>query len=73
MGLDMYLYARKGIASIDWLPERKLNADYTILTSLMGASDWAYDPEELAFAQVSIQVGYWRKVTVRLFMYHAVL
>lgn len=65
MGLDMYLYARKGIASIDWgtkMEDKKLNADYTILTSLMGASDWAYDPNELAFAQVSIQVGYWRKV-----------
>ena len=61
----MYLYARKGIASIDWgtnMEDKKLNADYTILTSLMGATDWAYDPNELAFAQVSIQVGYWRKV-----------
>ena len=64
----MYLYARKGISSRDW----KLNsdgtgvsipnADYTILASLVGATDWAYDPEELAFASVSIQVGYWRKV-----------
>lgn len=68
MGLDMYLYARKGISSIDWATapdgtlDKKPNADYTILTSLMGASDWAYDPNELAFAQVSIQVGYWRKV-----------
>lgn len=58
----MYLYARKSISSIDWEPERKINADYGILTSLMGANDWAYDPEELAFASVSIQVGYWRKV-----------
>ena len=61
----MYLYARKGISSIDWgtnMEDKKLNADYTILTSLMGATQWAYDPEELAFASVSIQVGYWRKV-----------
>lgn len=64
----MYLYARKSISSIDWENNsdhsitKKLNADYTILTSLMGANDWAYDPEELAFASVSIQVGYWRKV-----------
>jgi hypothetical protein len=68
MGLDMYLYARKGISSIDWATasdgtlDKKPNADYTILTSLMGATDWAYDPNQLAFAQVSIQVGYWRKV-----------
>lgn len=64
MGLDMYLYARKGISSIDWEPvthNKKLNPDYGILTSLMGANDWAYDPDELAFASVSIQVGYWRK------------
>lgn len=63
----MYLYARKGISSIDWENNsdhsitKKLNADYKILTSLMGANDWAYDPEELAFAEVHIQVGYWRK------------
>ena len=61
----MYLYARKSIASIEWEPEthnKKPNADYTILASLVGATDWMYDPEELAFASVSIQVGYWRKV-----------
>jgi len=61
----MYLYARKTVSSIDWgtkMEDKKLNADYTILTSLMGANNWAYDPNELAFASVSIQVGYWRKV-----------
>jgi hypothetical protein len=65
MGLDMYLYARKGISSIEWEPEthnKKMNADFTILTSLVGATDWVYNPEDLAFASVSIQVGYWRKV-----------
>jgi hypothetical protein len=65
MGLDMYLYARKSISSIEWEPDthnRKLNADYTILASLVGATDWMYDPDDLAFASVSIQVGYWRKV-----------
>ena len=64
----MYLYARKGISSRDWKVNSDgtgvsiPNADYTILTSLMGANDWAYNPDDLAFAQVSIQVGYWRKV-----------
>lgn len=59
----MYLYARKGISSLEWDGESpKNNPDYTILTALMGASDWSYNPDELAFAQVSIQVGYWRKV-----------
>ena len=61
----MYLYARKTISSIDWEPEtynKKLNADYTILASLVGATDWMQDPNDLAFASVSIQVGYWRKV-----------
>jgi len=54
----MYLYARKGISSRDWKvnPDGTgvsfPNADYKILTSLMGANDWAYDPNELAFAQV---------------------
>jgi hypothetical protein len=65
MGLDMYLYARKSIASIEWEPEthnKKLNADYTILASLVGATNWMYNPDDLAFASVSIQVGYWRKV-----------
>jgi hypothetical protein len=68
MGLDMYLYARKSISSIDWnnKPDGTLdkvpNPDYGILTSLMGANDWAYNPNDLAFASVSIQVGYWRKV-----------
>jgi hypothetical protein len=65
MGLDMYLYARKSIASIEWEPvthNKKPNADYTILASLVGATDWMYDPDDLAFASVSIQVGYWRKV-----------
>jgi hypothetical protein len=65
MGLDMYLYARKSIASIEWEPEthnKKLNADYTILASLVGATNWMYNPNDLAFASVSIQVGYWRKV-----------
>ncbi len=61
----MYLYARKSIASIEWEPEthnKKLNADYTILASLVGATNWMYNPDDLAFASVSIQVGYWRKV-----------
>ena len=64
----MYLYARKSISSIDWnnKPDGTLdkvpNPDYGILTSLMGANDWAYNPKDLAFASVSIQVGYWRKV-----------
>lgn len=63
MGLDMYLYARKGISSLEWDgASTKNNPDYTILTALMGASDWSYDPDELAYASVSIQVGYWRKV-----------
>ena len=61
----MYLYARKSISSIEWEPKtynKKMNADFTILTSLVGATDWVYNPEDLAFASVSIQVGYWRKV-----------
>jgi hypothetical protein len=68
MGLDMYLYARKGISSFDWEKgpdgqmKHKQNADYKILTSLMGASEWAASESSLAYAQVSIQVGYWRKV-----------
>lgn len=64
----MYLYARKSISSIDWTnkPDGTLdkvpNPDYGILTSLMGANDWTWNPKDLAFASVSIQVGYWRKV-----------
>lgn len=63
----MYLYAKKGIASIDYTTSKmgefskKLNPDYTILASLMGATDWVTNPDSFAFAQVSLQVGYWRK------------
>lgn len=68
MGLDMYLYANKGISSIEWNKkpdgtlEKVPNADYGILTSLMGANDWAIPGNNYAYAQVQLQVGYWRKV-----------
>ena len=67
MGLDMYLYARKGISSFEWIPDaegnptNKANPDYKILTSLVGATEWAAPADSFAYAQVSIQVGYWRK------------
>lgn len=67
MGLDMYLYANKGISSVEFENKngtltKKPNADYNILTSLMGATDWAMPEDSLAYARVQLQVGYWRKV-----------
>lgn len=63
----MYLYANKGISSINWETKdgeltKKTNADYGILASLMGATDWAMPEDGFAYARVQLQVGYWRKV-----------
>lgn len=59
MGLDMYLYAKKTVSSHYDTPENQ--EIYKNLVSLMGTEELAVGGKQLGFADVLVQISYWRK------------
>ena len=64
MGLDMYLEARKYVSKIDSKATTDyenpvLTADYKTVSAFF--PDWAGDDTGFAGAEVSMNIGYWRK------------
>lgn len=59
MGLDMYLYAKKTFSSKYDTPENQ--NDYKHLVNMMNASNFEASKDELRFADVRVQLAYWRK------------
>jgi hypothetical protein len=61
MGLDSYLYAKKFVASASWESEEECKTVKEI-ANLMGGNDFLYhDSDDLQFAEVKLQLAYWRK------------
>jgi len=58
MGLDSYLYAKKFVASSSWGSEEECNTVKDI-ANLMSGNDFLLD--DLQFAEVKLQLAYWRK------------
>lgn len=57
MGLDMYLYAKRFASGYDFVPEEKREL-YNTITDVVGVKGTDRAP----FAEVKVNVGYWRKV-----------
>lgn len=59
MGLDMYLYAKKTVSSNYDTPENQ--ELYKSLVNTMNASHFEASEDQLRFADVRVQLAYWRK------------
>lgn len=61
MGLDMYLYAKKFVASAKWETEEEC-AKLKEVANLMNGSDFIMEDEHsVQFAEITLQLAYWRK------------
>lgn len=59
MGLDMYLYAKQFLASSTWGSEDECKKVKSIARLMKGTK--FLDKDDLQFAEVKLQVSYWRK------------
>jgi hypothetical protein len=59
MGLDMYLYAKQFVSSSAWSKEEDCKKVKSIARLMKGTK--FLDSDDLQFAQIKLQVGYWRK------------
>jgi hypothetical protein len=59
MGLDMYLYAKQFVASSSWSKEEDCKKVKSIARLMKGTK--FLDSDDLQFAEVKLQVAYWRK------------
>lgn len=59
MGLDMYLYAKQFYASSSWSKEDERKKVKSIARMIKGSK--FVEEEDLQFAEVKLQIAYWRK------------
>lgn len=59
MGLDMYLYAKQFFSSSSWSEEENCKKVKSIARLIKGTK--FLDSDDLQFAEVKLQVAYWRK------------
>lgn len=61
MGLDMYLYAKQFVSSASWGKEEDRKKVKSIARLMKGNQFLMNENHDLQFAEVKLQVGYWRK------------
>lgn len=61
MGLDMYLYAKQTYASASWCEKEERKKVKSVASLLKGNEFLMNEEHDLQFAEVKLQVGYWRK------------
>jgi hypothetical protein len=61
MGLDMYLYAKQFVSSSSWGEEDEKKKVKSIARLMKGTKFVKDEEHSLQFAQIKLQVGYWRK------------
>ena len=61
MGLDMYLYAKQFVASSSWAKEDQCKKLKSIARLMKGTKFIEDGEHSLQFAEVKLQVAYWRK------------
>jgi len=61
MGLDMYLYAKQFVSSSSWSTEDNKKKVKSIARLMKGTKFVGEEEGSLQFAEIKLQVGYWRK------------
>lgn len=61
MGLDMYLYAKQFVSAASWGDEEDCKKVKTIAHLMKGDKFLMNDKYDLQFAELKLQVAYWRK------------
>jgi len=61
MGLDMYLYAKQFVSSSSWGEEDEKKKVKSIARLMKGTKFVKDEEHSLQFAQIKLQVAYWRK------------
>ena len=61
MGLDMYLYAKEFVSSSSWANEDNVKKVKSIARLMKGNKFFMTEEYGLQFAEVKLQVAYWRK------------
>jgi hypothetical protein len=61
MGLDMYLYAKQFVSSSSWSEEKEKKKVKSIARLMKGTKFVEDEEGSLQFAQIKLQVAYWRK------------
>jgi len=61
MGLDMYLYAKEFVSSSSWAKEDDVKKVKSVARMMKGNKFLMAEEGDLQFAEVKLQVAYWRK------------
>lgn len=61
MGLDMYLYAKEFVSSSSWAKEDDVKKVKSVARMMKGNKFLMTEEYDLQFAEVKLQVAYWRK------------
>ena len=61
MGLDMYLYAKEFVSSSSWAKEDEVKKVKSVARLMKGNKFLMNEEHDLQFAEVKLQVAYWRK------------